>query len=155
MLADKQDRLHVHLEAKPLGGGGYQTMLNRAIRYRKQGLSNGRYKQSFLLLDGDRADSGEDWSIDQLKQKAGAKTFILCCQMPNFEGRLLRLFPGKERVRLASAKAALEQLVKQWPDYQKPANALTLGRKYCLDDLKRAAGCDADLQLLLEQIGLC
>ena len=60
-LAD-QEGLHVHLHCDPLGGGGYQTMMERAVVYRKRGLAKGPYKQGYLLFDGDRTISGQDWS---------------------------------------------------------------------------------------------
>lgn len=88
--------LSVHLHSRPLGGGGYGSMLKQADVYRERGLSNGRYKGSFLLVDEDRATSGDDWSIEKLRQKAFGLNISLCCQRPNFEALLLRMMPGKE-----------------------------------------------------------
>lgn len=55
----EQQGLHIHLDCHPLGGGGYGTMLNTAVVYRKRGLTKGSYKASFLLVDGDRAVTGD------------------------------------------------------------------------------------------------
>jgi hypothetical protein len=63
-------------------------MMERAVVYRKRGLAKGPYRQSYLLFDGDRTISGQDWSIDQLRREAANNGFILCCQMPSLEALL-------------------------------------------------------------------
>jgi len=62
----EQQNLHIHLDCYPLGGGGYSGMLRTALLYRRRGLSKGGYHRSFLIVDGDRADTG-DLPIGQLK----------------------------------------------------------------------------------------
>lgn len=51
-LADKEE-LHVHLDCQPLGGGGYEIMLNRAILYSRR-KDRSKTKSSILLIDADR-----------------------------------------------------------------------------------------------------
>ena len=148
-----QRGLFVHLDSRPLGGGGYSSMLKQAHVYRERGLSNGRYKGSFLLVDEDRATSGDDWSVEKLRGEASSHKIDLCCQRPNFEGLLLRMMPGKERLA-PDASGVASQLVSAWPTYKKPANARDLGGKYSLDDLTRIASLDLDLQGMLKTIGL-
>jgi hypothetical protein len=52
--------LHVHLDSYPLGGGGFKSMLEKAVylhdRNRK---TKGAYKNRFLIVDGDRAARGD------------------------------------------------------------------------------------------------
>lgn len=151
-LTDQQG-LSVHLHCQSLGGGGYSSMLKQAHVYRERGLSNGKYKGSFLLVDEDRATSGDDWSIEQLKQEASCHNISLCCQRPNFEALLLRMMPGKERSS-RDASAVASQLAAAWPTYRKPVNARDLGGKYTLDDLTRIASLEPDLQGMLKSIGL-
>jgi hypothetical protein len=144
--------LHIHLDCHPLGGGGYSTMLNTAVVYRKRGLTKGSYKASFLLVDGDRAVTG-DLSIDQLRIRAEEQGMQLCCQIPNIEGLLCRMLPGRERTTL-DATAARRQVQTLWPEYRKPADTRTLARKFSLEDLLRVAAVDDDLATLLRIIGL-
>ena len=58
-----QGKLHVHLDGVPLGGGGFKSMLEKAVRLLQRRCKiAGAYQDCFLLVDGDRADQG-DWSI--------------------------------------------------------------------------------------------
>lgn len=45
-----QSGLHVHLDSQPLGGGGYKTMLSRAVHERKR-KERSKAKHSILLVD--------------------------------------------------------------------------------------------------------
>jgi len=143
--------LHIHLDCKPLSGGGLEAMLKRAIVYRKRGLKR-EYEASFLIVDGDRADSG-DCSIDELRRRADRSNIRVCVQQPNQEGLLLRMLPGKERLR-PDKESAIRLLRAEWPDYQKPVDAYTLSQRFSIDDLRRVAAVDLDLQHLLTVIGL-
>jgi len=151
-LSDQQG-LHIHLECHPLGGGGFSSMLERAISFRKRGLAKAPYKESFLIIDEDRASSG-DWSVSRLKQEAAAKKIIVCGQKPNLEGLLVRMMPGKEYATFSNASSSLQQLSSAWPSYEKPTDARTLGSRYSLNDLRRIAQIDQDLRLILSAIGL-
>lgn len=148
----EQRGLHIHLDCHPLGGGGYSTMLNTAVVYRKRGLTKGSYKASFLLVDDDRAVTG-DLSVDQLRARAADQGLTLCCQTPNIEGLLCRMLPGRERTTL-DATAARRQVQTLWPEYRKPADTRTLARKFSLEDLLRVAAVDEDVAALLRAISM-
>ncbi|MEQ1889854.1 MAG: hypothetical protein ABL951_11860 [Alphaproteobacteria bacterium] len=150
-LADQQG-LYVHLDIRPLGGGGYSSMLKQAGIFRERGLSNGRYKSSFLLVDEDRANSG-DWSVEVLRQKASSQNINVCLQRPNLEGLLLRMILGKER-SAPDASGVMPQLVSAWPGYRKPMNARDLEQKYSFNDVARVANLEPDLLAMLKKIGL-
>jgi hypothetical protein len=77
----------------------------------------------------------------------------VCVQHPNHEGLLLRMMPAMER-EIPEAASAETKLKKHWPSYQKPMNAYALNRQFSLDDLRRVAKVDSDLEHLLEKIGL-
>jgi hypothetical protein len=77
-----QKDLHIHLDAVVLGGGGFQSMLKKAIRMQKRGARIGGYKHRFLIVDGDRAKHG-DWSIETLRRQAAKHKIIVCVQNPN------------------------------------------------------------------------
>ncbi len=152
MLADREG-LHVHLDCVPLGGGGYQTMIERALAYRRRGLAKGAYKGSFLFVDGDRAMSGQDWTVDQLRRATAANRIKLCCQWPNLEGLLLRMLPGRRETAVMNPASLSARLGAVWPDYRKPVDAQTLERKYSLKSLKRVAGSEPELLEFLRTIG--
>jgi len=148
-----EENLRIHLDTFPLGGGGYKSMLENAIReHERRSKRSGVYKNRFFIVDGDRANQG-DWPIDLLRREASKANFTVCVQHPNHEGLLLKMIPGMERENHNAASAKV-RLKSQWPDYEKPANTYTLARRFSLADLLRAANFDADLQNLLGQIGL-
>ena len=143
--------LHVQLDCKPLGGGGYSSMLNTAVHSRNR---KGRHnvKDAILLVDADRAERDDNWTIEKLRSEASKAKFTLCLQQPNLEGLLLRLVSNAD-LRPPAANA-LQQLRKNWPDYQKPVDAQTLKSKIKMDDLLRVAKVDSDLRKLLSIVGL-
>lgn len=147
-----QNGLHVHLDCQLLGGGGYKTMLEKAVRYRRH-KERHKAKYSILVLDGDRADYDDGWSLLHLRQEAEKCKMIVCVQQPNLEGLLLRLLPGRENLQ-PSASSVQKQLRSAWPDYEKPADARALITKFKLEDLLRVARIDLELRSLLTAIGL-
>jgi hypothetical protein len=144
--------LNIHLDDVLLGGGGFKSMLEKAVRLHKRHCRNGAYRDRFLIVDADRAEQG-DWSIEKLRREAAKLKFTVCVQNPNHEGLLLRMIPGMER-EISDATSANSKLKRQWAKYQKPMNAYALGRQFSLDDLRRVANVDPDLKTLLEKIGL-
>jgi hypothetical protein len=150
-LSEKQ--LHIHLDPIVLGGGGFKSMLQRAVcQHKRRCRTAGAYQDRFLIVDGDRAEQG-DWSIEKLRHEAAKHNITVCVQSPNHEGLLLRMFSGMEHEKpdAASAETKLKTL---WPNYQKPANARDLERHFSLEDLLRVASADHDLEVLLKRIGL-
>ena len=148
-----QKELHIHLDGVPLGGGGFKSMLEKAVRLLKRRCKTaGAYQDCFLIVDGDRAEQG-DWSIDKLRREATKHKITVCVQNPNHEGLLFRMMRGMER-EIPDAASAATRLKSRWPNYQKPVNAHALGRQFTLDDLLRVASVDADLETLLKKIGL-
>ena len=120
--------------------------------HNKGSKTKGAYQDRFLIVDEDRAVSG-DWSIVKLQGEAAKHEITVCVQRPNHEGLLFRMKPGRER-EIPSADKAETKLKIDWPSYKKPETALTLGRRFSLEDLLRVAKVEADLKFLLERIGL-
>ena len=151
VLAQKE--LHIHLDDVLLGGGGFKSMLEKAVQqHTRRCKISGAYKDRFLIVDGDRAEQG-DWSIEKLKREADKHKFTVCVQIPNHEGLLLRMMPGMER-EIPDAASAGTKLKSRWQNYQKPMNAHALGRQFSLNDLLRVARADSDLENFLKKIGL-
>ena len=90
-LAEKE--LHIHLDGVPLGGGGFKSMLQKAVKLHKRRCRIGVYQDRFLIVDWDRAEQG-DWSIEKLRHEAARFKFAVVVQKPNHEGLLLRMTPG-------------------------------------------------------------
>lgn len=144
-------KLHIHLDCLILNGGGYKTMLEDAIRHRKK-RERTSAKLSIILVDKDRGILGDDgWTIEKLQENSKKNKFNLCLQVPNQEGLLLKLFPNKEKVK-PPLKEAHKLLLKVWPEYKKPINAQILSMKFTLNDLKRVAQYDEELEKLLKMI---
>lgn len=153
LQALSQKELHIHLDGIPLGGGGFKSMLQKAVHLHKRRCrTSGAYKDRFLVVDGDRAEQG-DWSIEKLRREAAKHKITVYVQSPNHEGLLLRMMRGMEH-EIPDAASAETRLKSRWPNYQKPVNAHALGRQFSLDDLLRVANVDPDLETLLKRIGL-
>ena len=151
VLAQKE--LHIHLDGELLGGGGFKSMLEKAVQqHARRCKISGTYKDRFLMVDADRARHG-DWSIEKLRDEAAKHKFTVCVQRPNHEGLLLRMMPGMER-EITDAASSLTKLKTRWPHYHKPVNAHALGRQFSIDDLLRVARVDSDLGEFLNKIGL-
>ena len=145
-----QGKLHIHLDDVLLGGGGFKSMLEKAVKQHARGCKiSGAYKDRFLMVDADRAQQG-DWSIEKLKAEAAKHKFTVCVQSPNHEGLLLRMMPGMER-EISDAASSETKLKSRWPNYQKPANAHALGRQFSVDDPLRVARVDPDLGNFLKK----
>ena len=148
-----EEKLHIHLDGVPLGGGGFKSMLQKAVRlHQRRCRTAGAYQDRFLIVDRDRAEQG-DWSIEKLRREAAKHNITVCVQSPNHEGLLLRMMSGMEH-EIPDAASAETRLRSRWPDYQKPVNAHALGRRFSLEDLLRVARVDSDLETLLKMIGL-
>src|SRR5258708_864907 len=107
-----EEALNIHLDGVPLGGGGFKSMLEKAVRLHKRYCRTGAYRNRFLIVDGDRAEQG-DWSIDKFRREAAKHKFSVCVQNPNHEGLLLRMVRGMER-EIPDAASANTKLKKQW-----------------------------------------
>ena len=153
-LQDLSDRrkLDIHLDCQLLRGGGYEIMLKEAIKYRG---CKERHKvaSSILLVDADRSEEEDGWSLDRLRREAKKNKITLCLQIPNQEGLLLRMMPGKDNLQPDSISAG-KLLKKEWPEYQKPVDAYALHSKFSLRDLLRVAKVDLEIKELLSIIGL-
>jgi hypothetical protein len=152
LQALSENELRIHLDAFSLGGGGFKSMLRKAVRLYQLHSEMVFYQDRFIIVDTDRAEQG-DWPIEKLKLEAARHKFIVCAQSPNHEGLLFRMMPGLER-NTPDAGSTEAKLKSRWPSYQKPMSARELGRQFSLADLLRVANVDPDLETFLKKIGL-
>jgi len=144
--------LNIHLESANLGGGGYSKMLKKAIS--SLAIKEGRNSEpAILLVDGDRTKHEDGWSQDDLRKNANENNIDVCFQHPKQEGLYLRMLPGNHGLQPATASIVRDRLKKQWPEYDKPADANTLIKKFTIEDVKRIAKLDSDIKFLLTTIG--
>jgi hypothetical protein len=62
LQALSEKRLRIHLDVFRLGGGGFKSMLQKAVRFHTRNCDNVRYRERFLIVDRDRATQG-DWAL--------------------------------------------------------------------------------------------
>ena len=145
-----ESNLHLHLDIGVCGGGDSRVVVEFSGREKvRREREYGRYRAAFVLLDSDRLQR----DIASGRSPPDIPGLDKVWLRPNLEGLLLRLHNGEERT-VRSAVEVGPALRRRWPDYDKPPAASLLSRRFSLTDLRRAASYDADLSLLLEQLGL-
>jgi len=150
--------LAIHLDAHPLGNAGDPLeLVIQAVSAIAKGEKGGKpaYKDRFLILDTDRF--GQDQNKDTMMFKIAKESKLnLVKQECCIEAVLLRHINGKEANNPPTTTAALQQLKKAWPDYNKATSAQDLAKKFTLEDVRRAAAqpIQSDLNTFLLIIGL-
>lgn len=148
----------VHADAKVIPRAGDPlALVIRAIELAKKGEQGSKLKYSmrFLLLDTDLFEKNpeRDAEIPGLVTKHG---FTLVRQNCCFEASLLRHIYGHENDDPPSAKIALAQLRKAWPNYRKGLSAQELEKRISLQSVQRAVQIplNNDFQALIDALGL-
>jgi len=148
----RNEGLHLSVNIKLTHGGDSVSVVEAAGRHLARRADRTEIKSRLVLLDRDRIE--EDRKAGRDAHAAAAKRDLqLIFQHPQHEGLLLRLHHGHERRRV-TARAALTELRKVWPEYSKPVTADQLTRRFSLSDARRAAQYDDELRRLLLLLGL-
>ncbi|MCY4431010.1 MAG: hypothetical protein OXC11_11550 [Rhodospirillales bacterium] len=105
-----------------------------------------------MFLDSDRLAQDRAAGCDP-ETVAGRGDLQLVYLKQNLEGLLVRLHDGHES-RFLGANEARRRLERLWPEYVKPMSAAALGRRFGLDDLRRAAAHDPYLHDASTMLGL-
>ena len=144
--------LHVHLSVSVAGGGDSRGVVQNAGRWLARSVTRHQFAEMLVMLDADRVEQDRQAGRDPLiaTKEFGLQLIYL---QPNLEGLLLRLHDGYER-RQVAARSALHELRATWSEYRKPPTADELSRHFTLDDLRRAARHDSELQRILRVVGL-
>ena len=144
--------LKIHFNSEVLGGRSYPYMLT--ILKEKLGRQKTvKFSGKYLIIDADRADLGNDWTIEELRLEAAKNNIILIVQKPKLEALILKVFKGNEN-KSFKASDCLSLLKQKWPNYRKGIPASEYARKFTLEDLIRASNFEPDLDLFLKKIGL-
>ena len=151
-LCDEQG-LHLHLDVVVAGGGDTRRVVEYAVaQRRRRNESRGRDRAALIFLDSDRLAQDRAAGRDP-ETVAGRADLQLVYLRPNLEGLLIRLHAGHE-ARFPGANEARRHLERLWPEYVKPMPAVALGRRFGLDDLRRAAAHDPYLHDASTMLGL-
>ena len=149
----EQENLHIHLDVHARHGGDNRSVVEHAVdRLQRQAGTRVAPKSALVLLDADTMEQDRRNGRDPTFAKGQERLQIIYLR-PNLEGLLLRLCPGCES-RFVAPELALPQLRLAWPQYVKPMPARALGKRFGIDDLRRAAKHDDDLRQVLATIGL-
>jgi hypothetical protein len=148
----KLEGTNLNLDTHIVSCGAYHSALSEAVRLRAT-YAQGRspYVRSMLLLDTDRDVPGE-WGEDRLRNEAKRKDIHAIFQKPNYEGWLVGLHTGRATANLTKGQVKVE-LNTLWPDYSKPADKITLFRRFPKERLFQYACADLELKKLLGLIG--
>lgn len=144
--------LHLALNVKLTRGGDSVSVVEEAGRHLTRRDERRQIESRLVLLDRDRIE--EDQKAGRDVQAAAVKWDLqLIFQNPQHEALLLRLHRGHEQRRV-TARAALTELRRVWPQYSKPMTADELTRRFSLSDVRQAARYDQELHRLLAILGL-
>lgn len=136
-LQARTDELGKNLALDPhiVGGGDPLAIVEQSVKkLRIETRKRGPYKAAAILLDSDRP--GQSPERDALIPRACSSAAVLLYQRFDHEAVLLRHFPKCERLRPPRGQS-LNRLLQVWPDYKKPADALSLSKRLGIDDLGR------------------
>ncbi len=152
LLCDEQG-LSFHLDIVVCGGGDSLAVAEHAVReYRRRRRLYGPFSNAWILLDHDRIEQDRRSGRDP-GPEADTENLKLVYLKPNIEGTLLKFHPGQEK-RSPAADSAERELRKFWPQYDKPASAEELRKRFRIEDIRRAARHDGGLRWMLEKLRL-
>jgi hypothetical protein len=146
----------VHLDPQLLQPGGddpldlvrrAEEVITKIARTREP------YDEKYLLIDRDKFGSSpeRDQQMPAILNRINAR---IIWQNPAREALILRHLPGCATRRPASSQIAMQQLLQQWPEYEKTMSAMQLATRIDLEALRRAARVEDELRAFLASIGL-
>ena len=149
-LADQRQK-HLFFDPYDLGGGDPLSIVqNGEKKLKEQERKKGKYALKAILLDSDRigVDAGRD---DLMHQIIGRVGFALLIQYEIHEALLLRHFQGCHKLRPKKSRTEA-RLLKEWPNYEKPADAISLRQKIDFDGLLRMLSVEDSFSTFLGQL---
>ena len=111
------------------------------------------YDERYLLIDRDKLGRSpeRDRLIPAILNRINARVIW---QNPAYEALILRHLPGCATRRPATTQIAMQQLRREWPQYEKPLSAMQLATRIDLAALFRAAKEEPELRGFLASIEL-
>lgn len=149
-IADARGK-HLFLDSHDAGGGDPLAIVEASIsKLRQQEKLRGKYSSKAVILDTDKI--GLEPARDQQMVNIAAKSGLFIIKQEEIhEAIILRHFPNC--ANLKPPKAATEpRLKKEWPDYQKPADAMAYGAKLDFAAFSRMLGVEADFNSFFNKL---
>lgn len=147
------DDLHqkVHLDPQPLqpGGGDPLDLVLRAEEVIKRvERTREPYDEKYLLIDHDKygVSTDRDRKIPAILNRIDA---VIIWQRPAREGFLLRHLAGCAMRQPPTTQIAMQQLLQQWPEYEKNMSAGQLATRIDIEALRRAMVVEDELRAFL------
>jgi hypothetical protein len=135
----------LHLDAHVIGGGDPLAVVKGSVsKLRERTRVHGAYAQAAVIFDTDKLGiaPNRDSKIDGICVRNGLHQLR---QVYEHEALLLRHFEKCDKLR-PPAGSGEAQLLKVWPNYEKPQDALALERKIGLPDLCRMFDVEPDFE---------
>ena len=146
--------LNITFEIFQCSGGDPSVVVNNAISgCAEEDSADYPFKGRFLFVDSDRLEDIPDEDVTRLMNLLSQNNFVAIWQNPDHEGFLLRHFSGHEN-DCPPRGHSLKALQSVWPDYRKGMTRRDYIKNIKIDDVKRAAGKNSDLESFLRAIGL-
>lgn len=156
LVARLLDDVHkkVHLDPQPLqpGGGDPLDLVTRAEEVIARIERNREpYDVKFLLIDRDKlgVSHQRDQQIPAILNRLKA---TIIWQRPAREALILRHLPGCATRQPPTTAIAMQQLLQQWPEYEKTMSASQLAARIDLGALRRAAAVEDELRAFFDLI---
>lgn len=149
-------RQDIHLDAhllRPGGGDPLALVQKAAAIVQRRERSTVRYAYKVLFLDSDKMGlvPARDAEAIALAAQLGA---TIIWQETAHEALLLRHLPGCATLRPPTSAAALQLLVRNWPNYEKPMSANALSRHIDRNALVRVSAVEHVLGEMLHRLRL-
>lgn len=145
--------LALHLDQFNARGGDAVAIVRKCKgRIRTSSNRLGKYDHRVILLDSDRLENDIGKGRDPTLY-AEEENINLIYLEPNIEGFYFRLHKGNEE-KILEANKTVKELKKIWPEYGKNLPSIDLIDKFTVEDIKRVAQFDKNIEKLLLILGL-
>ena len=146
--------VHLHIEVLAPGAGDplarvYRT-LDLIVRRERQRV---KFQSKAILMDSDQAREAPE-RLAEAKRLAKEAGISIIWQNPCHEALLLRHMPSCSSRRPPVCNAALQALVRNWPEYKKPMTRAQLASRIDLSAVQQGATVEPKLRVFLQEIGL-
>jgi hypothetical protein len=154
IVNDVHHKVHLDPQLLQPGGGDPLDLVRRAEEViTKIERTREPYDEKYLLIDCDRFGRSpeRDQQMPAILNRINAR---LIRQNPAREALILRHLPGCAPRRPPSTQIAMQQLLQQWPEYEKTMSAMQLATRIDLEALRRAAKVEDELRAFFASIEL-
>ena len=145
--------LSLHFDLQICRGGDHLAIVQRAVaKMKRRAQQYGAFWKKAVFLDSDRR--GENAERTRQADEMIAQSGLLpIWSHPCLEALILRHFPECEHLNPPTSSLAHQELLRHWPNYEKPESRSALRAKFDITHVQRAAGTNPGLLKFLKTIG--